>query len=299
MNENVKNSLRVLLSEIVDYAGLFPPAQLSMAAAAQNFNDYLNSKHAWMLGRFIVPADLLEEFTVCAAPFWERKNSKPWRVSVLARESLQETVRKIENFNRAHTGKAFADTLEARAETGAEIRAAREFLPAGLTTYFEIPLAAQLPDQISALAVTRTRAKIRTGGVVPEAFPPIDELIKFLRICIAANVPLKATAGLHHPLRSSRALTYEPDAPIGFMHGFLNLFLSAAFLRQNLNNTFVHKLMADTDAAHFTFDDDAAQWSGHRVELAQLKLLRERNIVSFGSCSFVEPLEDLRQLGIL
>lgn len=134
---------------------------------------------------------------------------------------------------------------------------------------------------------------------MPEAFPPIDELIKFLRICVAANVPFKATAGLHHPLRTVKPVSYEPHALTAPMHGFLNLFLSAAFLRQNLNNTFVHKLMADGDPKNFSFDDEGAEWLDNRVELPLLQLLRERNVISFGSCSFVEPIEDLQQLGLL
>ena len=83
------------------------------------------------------------------------------------------------------------------------------------------------------------------------------------------------------------------------MHGFLNLFLSAAFLRQNLNNTFVHQLMADSDVSNFKFDDEGASWRDHRIDLTQLKLTRTRGAISFGSCSFVEPVEDLRQLGLL
>jgi hypothetical protein len=299
MSDNVKGSLRVLLSEIIDYAGLFPPAQLSMAAAVQNYADYLRSEHSWMLGRFIVPADMLDEFAERAAEYWARKDAPLWRISVLARGSLGETNQQIEKFNAAHVGRAIIDSVEVRADNAAQIKEARGHLIPEMPTYFELPLTAILPEQISVLAVSKTRAKVRTGGVVPEAFPPIDELIKFLRVCIAANVPFKATAGLHHPFRSTRRLTYEEDAPIGTMHGFLNLFLSAALMRVNLNNTSVHRLMADGDPENFTFDDDGASWNNNRIDLQQLKTMRQRNIVSFGSCSFVEPIEDLQQLGLL
>ena len=297
MSESIKNSLRVLLSEVIDYAGLFPPAHLSMAAAVQNYADYLESQFAWMLGRFIVPSDLLDDFAAHAQEFWNGKNSKIWRVSALVRGDLSSTLRTVDAFNQNYSGKAVIDTLEARAETAKEIKEAD--LPSRVTTYFEIPLASQLSEQISALAITRKRAKIRTGGITQEAFPPIDELIKFLRVCIAANVPFKATAGLHHPLRVVKPLSYESDAPVGTMHGFLNLFLSAALLRQNLNDSNAHKLMSDGDAGNFEFDDERVVWNKHRIELPQLKLLRERNVISFGSCSFVEPIEDLQQLGFL
>lgn len=299
MSENVNSALRILLSEIVDYAGLFPPSGVAMDVAVQNYADYLQSEHAWMLGRFIVPITRLGEFAEQAKPFWARKEAKLWHVSVLAGEELYETIWDIQNFNQTYAGKAVVDTLELKAVTAAEITATKEILASSVTTYFEIPLSSALPEQISVLATMRARAKIRTGGVVQDAFPPIDEMIKFLRVCIAANVPFKATAGLHHPLRSVRRLTYEPDSPTGTMHGFLNLFLSAAFLRQNLKNTFVHKLMADKDPANFKFDDDGANWNENRVDLQTLRLIRERNSISFGSCSFVEPIEDLQKLGFL
>ncbi len=297
MSESIKNSLRVLLSEVIDYAGLFPPAHLSMAAAVQNYADYLDSEYAWMLGRFIVPSDLINDFAVHAQEFWKGKGSKLWRISALVRGDLTATLRQIDIFNQNFSGSAVIDTIEARAETAKQIKEA--YLSSRVSTYFEIPLDSQLPEQISALALTRQRAKIRTGGSTQEAFPPIDELIKFLRVCIAANVPFKATAGLHHPLRVVKPLSYEPDAPTGAMHGFLNLFLAAALLRQNLNNNNANKLMADGNAGNFGFDDEGATWNGNRIELPQLKLLRERNVISFGSCSFVEPIEDLQLLGFL
>lgn len=299
MSENVSGALRVLLSEIIDYAGLFPPAELSMGAAVQNYADYLRGKHSWMLGRFIVPADRLEEFAASAKPFWNGKDAKLWRVSVLARGSLEETHDRVEKFNSSHRGEALIDSLEIRADTAAHIKDAKYYLTEDMTNYFELPLSTHLPEQISVLATTKTRAKLRTGGVVPDAFPPIDELIKFLRVCIAANVPFKATAGLHHPFRTVKRLTYAEDSPVGTMHGFINLFLAAAFMRQNLNSTFVHRLMADGNPDNFKFDDDGAAWNNNRVDLQQLKLMRQRNVISFGSCSFVEPIEDLEQLGLL
>lgn len=291
--------MRVLLSEIVDYAGLFPPAELPMRQAVANYNEYLAHEHAWMLGRFIVPLERLDEFATSAAEFWKGKNHKAWRVSVLAKENLNGAAAQIADFNAAWNGKAVIDCLETRADDAAQIRRAKDFLPANTTVYFEIPLATTLPDQMSALALSRNRAKIRTGGVVQTAFPPNDELIKFVRISVAANVPFKATAGLHHPLRTVKPLTYAPDAPLGTMHGFFNLFLTAAFLRQNLNNTFVHQLFQDSDPTNFKFDDEGAEWNGNRVDLARLRLTRERNAISFGSCSFVEPIEDLQELGFL
>ena len=297
MSENIKQSLRVLLSEIVDYAGLFPPSQLPMKQAVENYAEYLNGEHRWMLGRFICPISRLEEFGENAGRFMDGKTV--WRLSALAGESLAEDLQKIEEFNAAHTGQAAIDTLEIKAADPEEIYAAKKLLSGNLTTYFEIPLKLRINEFVAAVAISRLRAKVRTGGVTQDAFPPVDEIVKFLRVCIAANVPFKATAGLHHPLRCQRALTYEENAAQGTMHGFLNVFLAAAFLRQNLNAPFINRLTTERDASQFEFDDEGLSWSGNRVEIEQIRLMRERNAISFGSCSFIEPIEDLRQLGLL
>ena len=55
------DSLKVFLSQIVDYAGLYPPASLPLEEAFANFVLYQQAEEAWMLSRFIIPAKRLEE----------------------------------------------------------------------------------------------------------------------------------------------------------------------------------------------------------------------------------------------
>lgn len=299
MNNLPKESVRKLLAETVDYAGLFPPSAVSMETAVENYARYVTSENAWLLGRFVVPAARLDEFSKHAEKHFSKKNV--WRLSVLAGENLAEDLEKIDEFNERRADAAFIDTLETKAAKANEIAEASKILPKDsvLKTYFEIPSNAILTDLMTALALNHHRAKIRTGGVTPEAFPPTDDIVKFARICIAANVPFKATAGLHHPLRCVKPLTYEEDAPKGTMNGFLNLFLTSVFLRKNLNNTHVHKLINDGCQENFTFEDEQITWLGNAVTLDEIRVARERNIISFGSCSFEEPIEDLRQMQLI
>lgn len=296
MNNNCPNSLRVLLSEIIDYAGLFPPSQVPMVTAVSNFANYLQSEHAWMVGRFIVPVVRLDEFSAEAEKFLNRKTL--WRLSVLASEDLSETLQIVKGFNAEYEGRAVIDTLEIKVEKADEINSFAKILPRDLTTYFEIPPNEILSDFITALAITRQRAKIRTGGITADAFPSTDAIIKFMRVCVAANVPFKATAGLHHPLRCTKPLTYEKNAPIGMMHGFFNLFLSACLLRQDLNNSSVHRLMNEGDGANFSFNEDGIVWANQNISTQTIALTRQKNAISFGSCSFLEPIEDLHSLGL-
>lgn len=298
-NSFPKESLRVLLTEIVDYAGLFPPSQLTMDEAAANYAEYKKGEYNWMLGRFVVPAARLEEFAGSAKTFFANAVDV-WKLSALASEDVNETVSAIEDFNREHAPFAVCDALEIKAETGARIEEIAESLPPELNAYFEIPLGENLADSIATLAICGQRAKIRTGGVVPGAFPPAKQIARFMKTCLAANVPFKATAGLHHPLRSEKPLTYEKDAPVGEMNGFLNVFLAAALLLRGFTFDTLREFFEDRRAENFRFEDDGVLWrEDYFIATAHLKILRSKNIISFGSCSFDEPVEDLRELGFL
>jgi hypothetical protein len=128
-------SVRVLLSGIIDYAGLFPPSQLSMPEAVINYATYRGSNYGWMLGRFVTPAARLEEFLESAGDLLPRSGD-PWRLSVIAGEDINETVRTVRQFNRINGTKAIADVLEVRANTASKIENTVAVLPPEVTAYF-------------------------------------------------------------------------------------------------------------------------------------------------------------------
>jgi hypothetical protein len=300
MSEHIKKSARALLTEIVDYAGLFPPSQLPMSEAVINYATYRNSNYDWMLGRFILPVERLDEFLETAKDFFSRDAKSAWRLSVLAGEDTSETIRKIEEFNNLNAPFVICDALEVKAAEVSKIEETARALPDFLTAYFELPLNENLADSVASLAIHRQRAKIRTGGITQEAFPAAEQIIRFMRTCLAANVPFKATAGLHHPVRCVKPLTYEKNAPSGTMHGFLNVFLAAGFLRLGYKPNLIRELLEDEWAENFIFDTDGFLWrQEYFLSLAQLEDLRRSNAISFGSCSFVEPISDLQEIGLL
>jgi hypothetical protein len=295
-----KDSVRTLLAEIVDYAGLFPPSQISMPEAVINYATYRNSNYSWMLGRFVVPVARLDEFMETAQDFVLRDSQQVWRLSVLAGEDIYQTIRQIEDFNAKYAPRVICDVLEVRANTESKIENTVSLLPKSLTAYFEIPLDDRLPDMVTALAIHRQRAKIRTGGITADEFPPTRTIIRFIRCCLAANVPFKATAGLHHPLRCFRALTYEANAPKGTMNGFLNLFLATGFARAGFKPIILEEILEDEFEESFEFTDNGVAWHGdYFLSTWQLAFVRQKSIVSFGSCSFDEPIADLREIGLL
>lgn len=300
MSENIKESVKILLSEIIDYAGLFPPSGLSMSESVINYATYKNSNFSWMLGRFICPVGRLDEFQNSAKDFFARDAKSIWKLSVLASDDIYETIRKVEEFNIQNAPGAICDTLEIKAATPDQIDKIAGAVPETFTNYFEVPLDDSLSEMVSSLALNKQRGKIRTGGVTSDLFPTTDEIIRFMRTCLAANIPFKATAGLHHPIRCFKPLTYEPNSPKGRMHGFLNLFLATGFAREGYKPDILEEILEEEFEEVFEFDDNGAYWQKeYFLNNAKLENLRESHITSFGSCSFDEPIVDLQQIGIL
>lgn len=262
-------ALRALVTGLVDYAGLFPPASLSMEEAVRKYKAYRKGEHAWMLGSFVVPAARLDEVPADLP------------VSVLADANLAFK-RDVEALELKHGSTAW--WLLANARDTALLRA---------PVYVEITVVddpAPLLDEILAAGV---RAKIRTGGITADAFPQAEQIARFVQRCREKKVMFKATAGLHHPLRCVKPLTYEADAPHGTMHGFLNVFIAALFPDAAV------EILLEDEVRAFVFDDDALIWRDRRATVAEIETMRREVAVSFGSCSFEEPVSDLRELGLL
>ncbi|GIV97581.1 MAG: hypothetical protein KatS3mg057_2238 [Herpetosiphonaceae bacterium] len=297
-------SVRTLLHSIIDYAGLFPPAGLAMFPAVRNYAAYLAGNAFWMLGRFILPVARLEEFETAASDLLPRNpDATPWRLSVLAGTDLDAEIMQILAFNTRHAsgskqGMAIIDTIEIKTADVAAIHTAVERIPGTLTAYVEIPLNAEIESLIAALDEAGTRAKVRTGGLSSEMFPATDDLLHFMHACVRAEVPFKATAGLHHPLRSVHRLTYEPHSESAMMHGFLNVFLAAAFLSEGMDRNLAGELIEETSLEAFHFSNDGIAWREHWLDNEALARARQLAI-SFGSCSFQEPIDDLEALGLL
>ena len=298
------NALHTLLTGLIDYAGLFPPAELGMAAAVQNYAAYRQGPFAWCLGRFIVPVSRLREFEAEAGVLLPTEEGiLPWGLSALVGPQIESDVETIIDFNQRHAGPASGlaviDTIEIKAATVADIERIQRAIPASFTTYVELSLSETLPALIAALSQTGLRAKLRTGGITPELFPTPAEIVRFCSLCVQNQVTFKATAGLHHPIRSSHPLTYAPNSPQGVMHGFFNVFLGAAFIQAGLSPAEVEQVVLDESPANFQVTDTGIIWQGHHLSLDALRQLRDQVAVSFGSCSFEEPLQDLQTLNLL
>lgn len=292
------NPLRTLLGGVVDYAGLFPPAGLDMATAVRNYASYKKSVHEWMLGKFIVPASRLAEFSLSAQAL--PQDGAPWYLSALAGPDFELSAKDILDFNRRNsTGPFHVASIEARASTIPEITRIALQRPEGMALYVEIPLRPDPQQLLSALAASGLYAKVRTGGTSAEMFPATADLARFIDECVKTGVLFKATAGLHHPIRSTYRLTYAPDSLSGVMFGFLNVFLAAAFAKKGMDMRELTVVLEEGRAGAFMFGDGGVQWKEYRLTNDDLAAARATAVTAFGSCSFREPVDELTALGLL
>ena len=289
---------RALLGGLVDYAGLFPPAGLGMAAAVAEFARYREGETAFMLGRFVVPATRLDELEPAAA-HWAAATAAPWRLSALVGPAVSAHAEEVSAFRERHRARVTLDAVELAASGRPQLDAALDAVPAGLEVFVEVPIDGDLPALLAALKARGARAKVRTGGVVPEAIPGLAPLARFLAQCAAAGVPFKATAGLHHAVRGEHPLTYEKGAPRATMHGFLNVFAAAAFAHAGMGASELEGLLEETEGTCFRLGNDGLAWRDRRIDTAALAAARRDFAVSFGSCSFREPVAELQALGLL
>jgi len=313
--ETVRESVVNLLGGVVDYAGLFPPAKLEMRPTCENFAAYLESEHEWMLGRLIVPVSRLGEFEKAAEDLMARGEDaeNSWLISALVGEDLESDIDAIFEFNERHAtedeggegaanGYAVVDVIEARASSTAEIDAILAKVPEQIEAFIELPWDAEIRGLVAAIggdSSSGASAKIRTGHVKPELIPSVEAVARFICTCAQAGVPFKATAGLHHPIRAEYNLTYEPDSPRAVMHGYLNVFVASAMAHaRRADEAAVRAMLEETDASRFVFENESLRWDELSVTSEQLVSCRERFAISFGSCSFTEPTEELERLGL-
>ncbi len=291
---------RALLTDLVDYAGLFPPAGLSMAESAREYARWQASPQAWMLGPFVVPAARLGELWQ-ALPAHERPGpARPrWRLSALLATDVRAEQGLVTQFNAAYDREARVQSVELRATSPEETeRLLDESSP--LPCFVELPLNdVPLETHLSLLARRGARAKVRTGGLTPEAIPSPAALARFLVLCAAAGVPFKATAGLHHAVRGAHPLSEAPDSERAVMHGFLNVFAAAVFAHGGASAAEIESVLCEEDPSAFSLGDDALAWRYLRASVEEVSRARTRLAGSFGSCSFSEPVAELQSLGIL
>lgn len=304
-----------LLAGLFDYAGLFPPASRSLDDALADYARYRVSRHGWMLGRFIVPSAQLPAVTAASVHLPRGDNAVPWRLAALCGPDAPADLEFVNAFNRTHavagSGAAVVDTIELRVSSPEHVRAARSWASRGFDVFCEIGLDAQTERMLDGVARAGLHAKVRTGGVTPDAVPDGDAVAGFLCGCVARGVVAKATAGLHHALTGTYRLTYEKDSASAALFGYLNLVLAAGIV-EGAGRSAAQSPEVRATVAYLLSVQTAPSWLGHALvewcgdhgpiiegPLDPFAVSGRALVRSVGTCSFEEPVEDARRIGLV
>jgi len=320
-------TVRTLMARVIDYAGLFPPARLPMSMAVAEYRDVQGESESWMLGRFVCPATRLAEL----AEAWPAQAGPPLAVVALGSggssvaelaERTQEDVAAIRTAHARPGRSAIVDQFEVRLPgdllAAGDVDAVRETVaglhgmlrhaaPVPMLLAVEAPVAGAPRESVQAVVdgiagwnLTAVAAghlpvclKVRCGGLAAAAVPAVVELAGALTACRGAAVPIKATQGLHHPFRRF-------DHALGTQtHGFVNLLAAAILARaHDLDEAEVADILADREPSR-DFTAEALTWGAYRASLTDIAAGRRHALLSFGSCSFAEPRDDLAAFGLL
>jgi len=300
-------SLRALLAHSIDYAGMFPPCSLGLDSALRNQAEYVLSPDEWMLGAFVLPA---EQFDATKQLLSQFDAQHPLRIAALGPktasanaflEALDDADAATRSLSRHNVDLISISHLEMFLPKEVDVASLNEArsIVGDLPVFWEAP-----PDRaeqtIALLAEFNSDAdsptfgyKLRTGAITADAFPTSMQIAKALVTPATHQLPLKFTAGLHHPLRQYRE---EVETK---MHGFLNVLGAAVLAAEHRWDASQTATMLDEENADsFSFTDDFFAWREWRIDTKRLQY-RRRFVVSFGSCSFDEPRDDLRALNLL
>ncbi|TWS20708.1 hypothetical protein FK529_05045 [Tsukamurella asaccharolytica] len=267
-----------LLAALVDDAGLFPPTALSMGESLARHRRDLVADDPMLTQRFLCPAERIDELRAGLAV--DDRISLGLIASAATPDgTLAAAAAAVDADPRLRL--ALVEIARGPVDLAAILPVATA---SGTPVYVEAPDRADTPRLAALLAGRGAGVKIRCGGASAEQFPHPAEVADALLAAADANVPVKATAGLHHAVR-------HRDPSTGFTHhGFLNLLLAAAHAATGDGRAAVTAVLESTDGAAL-----AAQARGLPPDgaAAARRLLR-----AYGSCSTATPPAEAAALGL-
>ncbi len=280
------------LGGLVDYAGLFPPANLDLPAAVAEYQRLQASSEWWFVHRFVIPASRLADLGEVDFPLSVVAGNDHGALATRA-AAVAERIDGIPPHKRA-------ELVELRAAPAAPLLAdvAGAATVLGGRLLLEVP--ADFEPWLAAAAEAREQtgawlgAKLRCGGLTADAFPPPARVAAFVVRCRELGIPYKLTAGLHHPVR-------HDDLATGFTHhGFLNVLAAEVLGRDHLLPVDeVATIVAERDPAAFDLDEERLAWRGLSSRTEAILESRRLGFLAYGSCDAAEPLADLTAMGVL
>lgn len=280
---------------LVDDASIFPPGNAPLPRAVSAHRAHQQAAYADLLGPFVISDNALPELialrpietlgvaVVVTGGAGALEPAVRWasRSAELELRSVEIALRGeadlAQNARRVVTA---ADQLVNNGDLDEDVPLSVE--PPRL---FGRPPTPSWHAALDELAASELRLKFRTGGVNTEDFPSASELATCIESALDRELSFKCTAGLHHAVRRREQHT-------GFeQHGFLNVLLAT---RASLDG------VAPDDVANLLDETDATVVKNLLSEAGEDKLVSARRwFTSFGSCSVLDPVQDLVALGLL
>jgi len=288
---------------LVDYAGLFPPSSLDMASAVEEYRVARDSDARWVAGRFLCQASKLEELAgVLMATFTAGEDA--WEIGVVLDADPGEGASAAQTFHTEMQPAAIIASAEARPPEGtrASITAVTGTLASiqpEVVPFVEVIPPGPFEDQIGTVAHALRDlgriggVKIRCGGTDASLFPGPETVASFILEATNVNLPFKATAGLHQPIR-------HYDAELGvWRHGFVNLLVAAAAADAGHGLETLTTIIGDANPGAFKISTAFITWRGLSIPGPAVRRARTQGFVAYGSCDFFEPIKALGHLSFL
>jgi len=301
-------SLYHFLDKLIDYAGLFPPAKLEIEPSLKNYAEYIKSTDKWMMSQFIIPVSRLDE--IPTGLMKKYSENFPLRLSLISGDICND-IATVNKFIKMNNNSTIFTGYESRISDLAmfsqnllDVQKLGQDQNLNFESFYEVSpndsWINQMNEVVSIISAFNARYeagvgfKLRCGGVEANMFPPADNIAQAILACRDASVSMKFTAGLHHPVR------HYSESVKTKMYGFFNIFIGGMIADKfNLEADALTTILLDENPENFTFDDNGLHWKTYSISSLEIQNYRQEAFISFGSCSFNEPREDLQQLGLL
>jgi len=269
-----------LFTALVDDAALFPPGCADMPDALAAHPHHKAASYADVVGRFLCPVSRLRELMDSLA------EDRRIELSLIVDTGLSQLP---DALALARTDQRIdVEAVEITPGDGPDLTESVERVLESappLLAFVELPRAPGWTGGLDAIAAAGRSAKFRTGGASAAAFPGEAELAAFVIACVERDVPFKCSAGLHNAVRHRDAATCFEH------HGFMNIALATHTAVLGEGSDAVEALLGETDSARLV--SAYRQVTDHDARRARALF------VGFGSCSVLEPVHDLTNLGLL
>lgn len=313
-----------LLSQSIDFAGMFPPASLDLDSTLRRAATFRkDSKNPWLMNRVVLALEEVKKLNPSKL-FSLGADGSPWLLSVLGNpspgDSSEDFVKSVawdfREMRRVHD-RYFHSSCKIE-QVGYEIRLPNpvyspgegilsgeyifpaleqieSFWPRHMDIYFEVSLEGAWEDTVEGVSrvIAEWLNENSDSSVIPglkvrtggKFTPRAEQLALVINECATHGIKFKATQGLHHPLSK------------GPSFGFINLLAAINFAfslgQDQFSLAHIQECLVSDQQKDFVFGTNDFSWKKHVLTNDEIESARRTHAAAFGSCSLDEPDQDL------